>query len=81
MKKNKKQHQSKKRFDDIKKCAKITAKLLPDAYKSKVIKFKLDEDPAQRRVYFLYFVKSLKIVLSQFKEALMLLLNYPSIRG
>ena len=41
MKSNKNKFRIKKRFDDpIKNCAKLTAKLLTDAYKSKVIKFK-----------------------------------------
>ena len=47
-----KKRQIKIRFDDpIKKCAKLTAKLITAAYKSKVIKFKLDEDPLHRRVF------------------------------
>ena len=44
---------SKMCFDDpIKKCTKLTAKLLTAAYKSKVITFKLDEDPLQCRGLF-----------------------------
>ena len=35
------------------------ANLLTKAYKSKIIKFKLDEDLLQRRIYFLTFVESL----------------------
>ena len=31
----------------IKLCASLTAKFLPTSYKSKIIKFKLDEDPLQ----------------------------------
>ena len=55
------------RFDyQIKKCAKLTTKLVIDAYKSKFFMFKLGEDPLQRRVYFLSLMNSLKIVLSQF---------------
>ena len=69
-------------FDDsIKNCANLTTKLLTDAYKSKVINFTLDEDPLQRRVYFPSFVNSLKIVLSQFKETYIVLMEYASIRG
>ena len=45
MKNNKNKCRSKKRFDHINKCAKLTAKLFTYAYKSKVVKFKLDEDP------------------------------------
>ena len=42
-KKDKNKCWGKTRFDDpIKKCAKLTAKLLIDAYKSKVVRFKLD---------------------------------------
>ena len=66
------------RLDDpIKKCAKVTSKLLTIVYKSKFTKFKLDEDPLQRRGYFLSFMNSL----SKFSEAYMLVTNYPSIRG
>ena len=51
---------SKKNFNEpIKKCAKFTAKLLTAAYKSKVIKLKLDEDTILRQFYFLYFINSL----------------------
>ena len=39
--------------DPIKLCTKLTAKLLTTAYKSKFLKFKLDEDPLHRRIYFL----------------------------
>ena len=70
------------RFDEpIKKCAKLTAKLLTAAYKSKVVKLKLYEDPVKRRVYFLSFMNSLKIVLSNVSEIRMLIMECPSIRG
>ena len=73
---------SKTRFGyPIEKCAKLKAKIFTAAYKSKYIAFKLDEDPLQQRVYFLYFMNSLKIVLSTFSETYMLLMDYPSIRG
>ena len=49
--------------------------------KSKVIKFKLYEDTLKHRVYLISFINSLKIVLSQFSETYMLLVDYPSIRG
>ena len=53
-KKEKNKHQSKTLFSDpIKNCAKLASKLLTAAYKSKVVKFKLDNDPLQRRVYFI----------------------------
>ena len=48
--------------DTIKNCAKLTTKLIKAAYKSKFIKFKLDEDPLQRQVYLLSFMIYLKIV-------------------
>ena len=52
-----KKRQIKIRFDDpIKKCAKLTAKLITAECKLNFIKFKLDEDPLQNRVYFLYFM-------------------------
>ena len=43
-------------YDPIKLCAHLTAKLPTTVHKSKIIKFKLDEDPLQRRIYFLTFV-------------------------
>ena len=43
--------------DPIKLCACLTAKLLTTAPKSKIIRFKMDEDPPQRRIYFLTFVE------------------------
>ena len=60
---------------------KLTAKLLTSAYKSRVINSKLDKDQPQLRFYDLSFMNSLKIVLSQFSETYMLLMDYPSIRG
>ena len=51
------------------------------AYKSKIIKFKLDEDPLQRRIYFLTFVESLKMIFSQYKGTCEVLLDYPKIGG
>ena len=47
----------------------------------KNLKFKLHEVTVQHRVYFLSFINSLKIVLSQFSETYMLLMEYISIRG
>ena len=66
--------------DPIKKCAKLTTKVLTSEYKSKVIDFKLDKDPLQRWFYLLSFLSSLKIVLSQFSDTYKLLMDYPSIR-
>ena len=41
--------------DPIKLCSKLTAKFLMTAYKTKIIKFKMDEDPLHIRIYFLTF--------------------------
>ena len=46
----------------IKLCATLTAKFLITAYKSKMIRFKMDEDPLQRRIYFLTFVELLDVI-------------------
>ena len=43
--------------DPIKLYARLTAKLLKTAYKSKIIKLKLDDYPIQRRIYSLTFVE------------------------
>ena len=48
--------------DPIRLCATLTAKLLTTAFKSKMIRFKLDEDTLQRRIYFLTFIDSLNMV-------------------
>ena len=48
--------------DQIKKCAKLTAKLPKSAYKAKFINLKLNKDPLPCRVYFLSFMNFLKIV-------------------
>ena len=74
----------KKRYrkkDPIKLCAKLTAKLLMTAYKSKIIRFKIDENPLQRQIYFLTFVESLEMIFSQYKETCEVLLDYPKIGG
>ena len=62
--KDKKHHKK----DPIRLCVTLTAKLLTTAYKSKIIRFKMDEDPLQRRVYFLTFIDSLDIIFSQYRE-------------
>ena len=67
-------HQKK---DLIKLCATLTAKLLTTAYKSNIIRFKMDEDPLQRRIYFLSFVESLEMIFSQYTETCEVLLDYP----
>ena len=61
--------------DPIRLCATLTAKLLTTAYKSKIIRFKIDEDPLQRRVYFLTFIDSLDMIFSQYRETYEFLLR------
>ena len=39
----------------------------------------MDEDPLQRRIYFLAFVESLEIIYSQYTETCEVLLDYPKI--
>ena len=57
------------------------AKFLKAAYKSKIIRFKLDEDPLQRRIYFLTFMESLEMIFHQYKENCEVILDYPKIGG
>ena len=59
----------------------FNGKLLTIAYKSNIIRFKMDEDPLQRRIYFLTFVESLVMISSQYKETCEVLLDYPKIGG
>ena len=54
--------------DPIKLCTTLTEKLLTTEYKSKIIRFKMDEDPLQRRIYFLTFIDSLDMIFSQYRE-------------
>ena len=49
------------------------------AYKSKITRFKMNEDPLQRQIYFLTFLESLEIIFSQYKETCEVLLDYPKI--
>ena len=60
----------------IKLCARLTAKLLMTAYKSKIFKFNIYEDPIWRRIYFFTFVESLDMIFSQNKETYEVLLDY-----
>ena len=46
----------------IKQCTTLTSKFLTTGYKSNIIIFKMDEDPLQRHIYFLTFVKLLEII-------------------
>ena len=41
----------------------------------------MDEDPLQRRIYFLAFVNSLDMIFSQYRETCEVLLDYPKIGG
>ena len=41
----------------------------------------MDEDPLQRRIYFLTFVESLEIIFSQYTETCEVILDYPKIGG
>ena len=50
-------------------------------YKSKTIRFKMDEDPLQRRIYFLTFIDSLDMIFSQYRETCEFILDYPKIGG
>ena len=62
--------------DNIKSCARLTAKFLTTEYESRIIKFKMDEDLIQCRIYFLTFVESLEMIFSQNKETFEVLLDY-----
>ena len=46
-----------------------------------MIRFKLDEDPLQRRIYFLTFIDSLNMVFSQYRETYEVLRDYPKLQG
>ena len=59
----------------------VNGKLLMRAYKLKVLKFKLDEDPLQCWTYFLTFMESLEMISSQYKETYDVLLGYPTVGG
>ena len=48
--------------DPIRPCATLTAKLLTTAYNLKIVRFEMDEDPLQRRIYFLKFIDSLDMI-------------------
>ena len=65
----------------IKLHVRLTAKLLTTAYKSKITRFKIDEYPLQRWIYFLIFVESLIMIFSQYTETCEVLLDYPKIGG
>ena len=57
---NRRKRRKKKSYwktDQIKLCTRLTAKFPITAYKSKIIRFKLDEDPLQCQIYILTFVE------------------------
>ena len=56
-----KKHQKK---DPIRLCETLTEKLLTTAYKSKIIRFQMDEDLLQSRIYLLTFNDSLDMIFS-----------------
>ena len=51
------------------------------AYKSEIVKLKLDEDLLQRRIYFLTFIEPPDMIFYQYKENCESLLDYPKIGG
>ena len=59
----------------------FNGKVADDRYRSNIIRFKMDEDPLQRRIYFLKFVESLEMILSQYTETCEVLIDYPQIGG
>ena len=67
--------------DQIRLCTTLTEKLLTTAYKSNIIRFKMDEDPLQRQIHFLTFIDSLDMIFSQYRETCEILLDYPKIGG
>ena len=63
----------------IKLCARLTENLPTTAYKSKIIRLKMYEDPLQRRIYFLTLVESQEMIFSQYTETYEVLLDDPKI--
>ena len=76
-----KRHKKKihRKKDLIKICTPLTEKLLTTEYKSNIIRFKMDEDPLHCRIYFLTFVESLEMKISQYTETCEVILHYPKI--
>ena len=60
--------------DPIRLCATLTSKLLMTDYKSKIIRFLMDEDPLQRQIFFLAFIDSLDMIFSRYRETCEVLL-------
>ena len=42
-----------------------------------MIRFRINEDPLQRRIYFLTFIDSLDMIFSQYRETCEVLIDYP----
>ena len=61
----------------IKLFTKLTAKFLTVSYKSNIMKFKLNEDPLHRRIYFFTLIESMEMISLQYKENCEVLLDYP----
>ena len=78
-----KQRKMKKRRkkNPIKQCATLKEKLLTTAYKSNIIRFKMDGDPLQSRIFFFTFVELLEMIFSQYTKTCEVLLDYPKIVG
>ena len=74
-------NKKRRKEDPIRLCATLTAEFLTKAFKSKIIRFKMDEDSLQRRIYFLTFIDSLDMIFSQYRETCEVLLDYPKIGG
>ena len=72
---------SNRKKDLIKLCTRLMAKLLMTAFKSKIIRFKNDEDPLQCQIYFLTFVESLEMIFSKYTETCEVIIDYPKIGG
>ena len=77
----KKKYWKLKKHNPTKICTKLRAKLLTTAYKSKALKFKLEEDLLYHQIFFLTFIESLEIIFSKYKETCEVLLDYQKIRG
>ena len=72
-----KKKKSYQRKDPIKFCAKLTSKLMTPAYKSKIIKLKLNEDPLHNKICFLTFIESIEMTFSQYKGTCEIVLDDP----
>ena len=72
---NDSRNKSARKKDQIRLCAHLMSKFLMKAYKSKIIRFKMYEDPLQCQIYFLTFLESLEMILSQYTENCEVFLN------